>query len=81
VQLVFAVYVLVLSAWIMQPRQGIAKGADTPEAFFARESSRVVDFPRTAPKPPPFDVIILHICLLSWKDIKDSRSNLLPFLF
>lgn len=80
VHLFFAVYLLLVTAWVMQPKQGIAGGGDTPEAFFARESSRVTDFPRSAPTPPPFDVIILHICSLSWKDVKDSRSDLLPFL-
>ena len=81
VHLVFWVYLVLVTAWIMQPRQGIAGlGGDTPETFFAKESSRAVDFSRLAQTAPPFDVILLHVCSLSWKDIKDSRADFVPFL-
>lgn len=57
------------------PEPGIA----SPKAFFREESGRVVAIPAPLKGAPPFDVIILHICSLSWKDIKDSGSDLLPF--
>ncbi|MDO8805249.1 MAG: cellulose biosynthesis protein BcsG [Elusimicrobiota bacterium] len=54
-------------------------GSVSPKAFFEKESGRIVEFYPPAKDSPPFDVIILHICSLSWKDIKDSDANLIPF--
>jgi cellulose synthase operon protein YhjU len=39
-----------------------------------------VQFVQPARNAAPFDIIILHICSLSWQDLKDSGSDLLPFL-
>ncbi len=79
-QLALSVYFILGLAWIMQPKQSIADlGAATPEAFYKKESSRVLEFPQPSNNAPPFDVIILHICSLSWMDIKDSGSDIIPF--
>ncbi len=81
--LLFAVaaYFLLFGAWIMQPKQHIVPGeASSPEDFYRRERARpAVDFPRPGAASPAFDVIILHICSLSWADIKDSGADLVPF--
>ena len=79
VRFIAAVYIILAGAWIMQPKQPVALGAGTPEAFFKSESGRVVDFPAPAAAAKPFDIIILHICSLSWKDISDSGYDIKPF--
>ncbi len=78
-QLAFSVYLLFTAAWIMQPKQAVSLGGATPESFFKKERARVVEFPEPGPDAVPFDVIILHICSLYWKDIKDSGYDILPF--
>ena len=65
---------------VAQSRQDIAElGSTSPAAFYKKESGRMVEFSPPEKNSPPFDVIILHICSLSWMDIKDSGSNLIPF--
>ena len=58
--------------------------AQTPDAmvaqFFARESQRQVSFSRPAEGAPPFDVIFLHICSLSWDDLAASGLDKHPLL-
>jgi hypothetical protein len=78
--LVISTYFILVSAWIMQPKQSISDlGSESPEAFYKKERGRIVDFSAPEKGSPPFDIIILHICSLSWEDIKDSGSNLIPF--
>lgn len=55
------------------------RGSASPKAFYKKESGRMVEFSKPANGSPPFDIIILHICSLSWKDIRDSGADLLPF--
>jgi len=75
-----SVYSILIAAWIMLPAQNISGLENaSPEAFYKHESSRVVKFSAPAKDTPPFDVIILHICSLSWKDIKDARFDIMPF--
>ena len=38
--------------------------------FFRTEATRKVAFPRPPDGAPPFDVIFLHICSLSWDDLE-----------
>jgi cellulose synthase operon protein YhjU len=39
-------------------------------AFFQYEAKRAVSFPRPGDGSPPFDVIFLHVCSLSWDDLE-----------
>ena len=48
--------------------------------FFRRESQRQVAFPRPADSAPPFDVIFLHICSLSWDDLAATGLDKHPLL-
>jgi len=55
---------------------GEASGAAAPQSpdaflagFFAREAARSVAFAAPPAGAPPFDVIFVHICSLSWDDL------------
>jgi cellulose synthase operon protein YhjU len=77
---VVSVYFVFAAAWTMQPAQHIGDmGGATPEAFYKNESGRIVRFSAPAKNSPPFDIILLHVCSLSWQDIKDSGSDLTGF--
>ncbi len=41
------------------------------EAFYNRESERVIMFKEPDPASPPFDIVFLHTCSLSWDDLKE----------
>lgn len=41
------------------------------EAFYAAESEKVVLFKTPQGSATPFDVVILHVCSLSWDDLKE----------
>ena len=43
---------------------------DTLKNFFVSEAIRSISFPPPSPIAPPFDIIFIHICSLSWDDIK-----------
>lgn len=38
--------------------------------FFAKEAARSVSFPVPSAEAVPFDVIFIHVCSLSWDDVK-----------
>ncbi len=79
--LVTSAYLLLVTAWIMQPKQTVPDlGSESPEAFYQKERDRIVNFSAPEKNSPLFDVLILHICSLSWEDIKDSGSDFMPFL-
>ncbi len=40
------------------------------QAFFETESTRRVSFPTLGSKDIPFDLIFIHVCSLSWDDVK-----------
>jgi len=40
------------------------------QAFFAEEANRVVAFDRPKANAVPFDVIFIHVCSLSWDDVR-----------
>ena len=40
------------------------------QRFFKQESLRSVSFPVPKPEDAPFDVIFVHVCSLSWDDLK-----------
>lgn len=53
---------------------GIAEDKDPAQylrSFYSNESERVIMFKKSAPESPPFDIVILHICSLSWDDLKE----------
>src|SRR5207248_1745854 len=39
------------------------------ESFYGAESERVVLFKK--PSGPPFDIVIVHVCSMSWADLKE----------
>lgn len=48
--------------------------------FFASESKRSVKFARSPDGSPPFDVIFLHVCSLSWDDLEATGMDGHPLL-
>ena len=41
------------------------------ESFYAKESERMIVFKHPAAASVPFDVVVLHICSLSWDDLRE----------
>ena len=41
------------------------------KSFYSNESERVIMFKKPIPESTPFDIVILHICSLSWDDFKE----------
>jgi cellulose synthase operon protein YhjU len=72
-----------LSANTLRPAAGAAAGA-TPEdvdlapaaleerlaRFYAEQKKVHIPFARPAADDPPFDILILHVCSLSWDDLR-----------
>lgn len=58
---------------------GGAEPAAALERFFAAEARRSVRLP-AAPAGAPFDVVLLHVCSLSWDDLRASGLDGHPFL-
>jgi cellulose synthase operon protein YhjU len=50
------------------------------DLFYQSESRRVVHFERPKQTDPSFDIILLHICSLSWQDLKDAGLQENSFL-
>src|SRR5258708_5285311 len=38
--------------------------------FYAEQNKIQIRFPRPAAEEPPFDIVILHVCSLSWDDLR-----------
>lgn len=49
--------------------------AEYLEEFYAEESERAIVFRQPDPEGPAFDVVVLHICSLSWHDLKEIGMN------
>jgi len=49
------------------------------DSFHRSESARVVHFEKTKTASPEFDVILLHVCSLSWDDLKGIGMETDPF--
>ncbi|MBI4345879.1 MAG: cellulose biosynthesis protein BcsG [Elusimicrobia bacterium] len=67
---------------VAEPRESESGDPETvrsPEDFYARERGRIVSYPRPSETAKPFDLLILHVCSLSWKDLKDSGADLRAF--
>lgn len=66
------------TALVRAPAAGVAVGAAVKEKsldlvlqeFTAKEAQRSVRFSKAAGGAPPFDLIFLHICSLSWDDLQ-----------
>lgn len=60
-----------------------ASGKEDPEAvlraFYPAEAQRKVALPMPEAGSTPFDIVILHICSLSWDDLKTSGLDTHPF--
>lgn len=41
------------------------------EAFYSREAERTIIFRPPGAANPPFDIVLLHICSMSWDDLKE----------
>jgi cellulose synthase operon protein YhjU len=65
-----------------KPAAGAA-GKDDPDAilraFHAAEAQRKVALPAPEAGSTPFDIVFLHICSLSWDDLKTSGLDTHPF--
>jgi cellulose synthase operon protein YhjU len=58
----------------------VASTPDTElQAFYAREHLRKLVFPASV-APPAFDVIVLHVCSLSWDDLDFVNERNAPLL-
>ena len=40
--------------------------------FYAEQKQSSVPFAHPGPDDPPFDILILHMCSLSWDDLRDA---------
>lgn len=49
------------------------------DAFYKSESSRVTHFKNSKMDSPAFDIVILHVCSLSWDDLKGAGLEGHPF--
>lgn len=47
--------------------------------FYDSESARVIRFKKPKTGAPDFDIVILHVCSLSWDDLKGSGMENTPF--
>ncbi len=58
-----------------------APGPDAQlEAFYRQEAPRAVPFAKPPEASPPFDIVFLHVCSLSWDDLKVTGGEQHPFL-
>lgn len=49
-------------------------------SFYQSESKRMVSFEQPEKKAPDFDILILHVCSLSWDDLRTVGFDTHPFL-
>jgi len=49
------------------------------DAFYQSESERVIRFQKAKTDNPDFDIVILHVCSLSWDDLKGVGLEADPF--
>jgi cellulose synthase operon protein YhjU len=64
--LVFLALLIVFTQAMREPSTEVASAA---ARFYARENGRLVAFPKD-PSSSPFDIVIIHICSLSWDDLE-----------
>ncbi len=49
------------------------------DAFYQSESQRIIRFEQPNPEAPDFDIVLLHICSLSWDDLRTIGMDKDPF--
>lgn len=77
VRLTPVVFVL-LTIVVVQAYAGSPEGVDrTLASFYADQAEQVVAF--SPPSGPPFDVVVLHVCSLSWDDLAAVGMDRDPF--
>jgi len=66
---------LVIVILLLVPLRNFGQDKDEIERyldfFYQTESRRVITFERPKQSDPSFDIILLHVCSLSWQDLKD----------
>lgn len=73
---IISAYALVLAAWIIQPQQYSPEFSPASlEEFFNAESRKRVAFTAPASNSDAFDIIILHLCSISWDDMKNAEID------
>ncbi len=60
-----------------QPKAGVDR---VVASFLTAESKRVVNFPPLDDQGADFDVVVLHVCSLSWDDLREIGMEDAPFL-
>ncbi|MFC4308380.1 cellulose biosynthesis protein BcsG [Steroidobacter flavus] len=69
------------AAAVIDPRNMRADALNTMLAeFYAKEQQRQVRFSPLAGDDAPYDIILLHVCSLSWDDLDFVRDNEDPLL-
>jgi cellulose synthase operon protein YhjU len=64
---------------LLGPGRGSADHAAELERFWAAEAARTVRFPER-PAGEDLDVVLLHVCSMSWDDLRASGLDRHPFL-
>lgn len=59
---------------------GAATADQWLKAFYAQQSQQRVQLRTASDAPPPFDIIVLHVCSLSWDDMQFVGLREHPFL-
>ena len=72
----------VLPAVLQQPPEEYTGSGENMDAvlqkFFAREAKRSVTFPAPRTGDAPFDIVFIHICSLSWDDLRATGLDSHP---
>ena len=70
IRLTPVVIVLLLIVPLSEFGQSMGDTEKYLDAFYKSESGKVINFEKSKNDDPDFDIIILHICSLSWDDLK-----------
>jgi len=70
---------VILSVPLFAAKDGASGMGSYVDAFYNRESKRVVTFDRPREGGPNFDVVILHICSMAWDDLRVVGLDKDPF--
>ncbi len=70
-----AVLLLLVSASLTNMGDSLRNAGTQASQFYESEAKRVVPFRAPQARKPPFDIILFHICSLSWDDLKVAGSE------
>ena len=73
------VMILLLAVPLAELGQSRGEAGKYLDRFYRTESSRMIHFEKPDGPGPEFDVLILHICSLSWDDLKTAGLSDRPF--